>query len=220
MSRRHVGELAALYALGALDEAERTDVDSHAASCDACAASLAGACDDVAGLEASYPLAEPPWELSARVAALLDRGVTVPLQTRRPSSRWNFAFAAIAAVLILAFVPSAYLWQQNAAMHGEMLAQSAALSRIMTSPHRMALFASTTDARVMYAKDGSWYCIIVRGARGPVDVAWKHDGRVTILGRAVPRGEIAMLYLPKSHRMQQLALMDSSTDLGDARLVF
>jgi len=72
----------------------------------------------------------------------------------------------------------------------------------------------------MYAPDGSWYCIIIRGASAPLHVMWPHDGTQTMLGTAMPHGDIALLYLPKSHRMDQLSLMQDGHVVGQAQLVF
>jgi hypothetical protein len=58
----------------------------------------------------------------------------------------------------------------------------------------------------------------VRGASKPLSVAWMHDGQQTMLGSAVPKGNVAMLYLPKSHRMDHLALMDGDRVVGEASL--
>lgn len=216
----HVAEDAALYVLGALDDRERAAFDAHVDRCAECAHALAAASDELARIETGFAAVEPPQKLDARISAVLDRGAAISLHPARRRPAWYGAALAIAAALVIAVLPSAYLWQQNQSMHGEMVAASAAMSRIMTSPHRTVAFASSSDARVMYGPDGSWYCIVVRGAREPVDVVWKHDGATTMLGRAMPHGEIAMLYLPESHRMDRLALMQSSHVIGEARLVF
>ncbi len=216
----HVGEDAALYALGALDEEERTGVERHADACVACAKLLAQACDDVAVMSESEAQLPLPRDLSARMATAFDRGGAVSLVNRPQGRRWPAAFAAVAAILVLALAPAGYLWQQNLSLHETMLAQSAAMTRIATSPHRVATFASNPDARVMYGRDGSWYCIIVRGASAPIQVAWKHGAEMTMLGTAMPHGDTAMLYLPKSHRMDQLALIEESRVVGQAQLLF
>jgi hypothetical protein len=70
----------------------------------------------------------------------------------------------------------------------------------------------------MYAPDGSWYVIVVREASRPLAVIWMHDGQHTMLGSAVPKGNVAMLYLPKSHRMDRLALMDGDRVIAEAAL--
>jgi anti-sigma factor RsiW len=197
----HIGEDAALYALGLLDARERAAVDAHIASCEACGQLLAQAYDDVAAMAAAQP----------QFAA--------PQRRVRPAARWQPAFAALAAAIVIALLPSAYFYEENRAMHQAMQADASAIARIASTPHRMAPFSGTT-ANVMYAADGSWYCVVVRGAKKPMDVAWMHDGRQTMLGTAVPHGDVAILYLPRSHRMDQLALLADDRMVGQARLVF
>ena len=197
----HIGEDAALYALGLLDEREQANVDIHAASCQACAALLAQAYDDVAAMAAAQPQLE------------------MPPKRVRTAQRWQPAFAALAAAFILAFLPSAYFYEQNRAMHQTMVADADAIARIASTPHRVARFDGTS-AHVMYGADGSWYCVVVRGAKKPMGVAWMHDGRQTMLGTAMPHGDVAILYLPRSHRMDQLALLADDRMVGQARLVF
>jgi hypothetical protein len=70
----------------------------------------------------------------------------------------------------------------------------------------------------MYALDGSWYVVVVRNPSKSLSVAWMHDGVHTMLGNAVPNGNVAMLYLPKSHRMDRLALMDGDRIVAEAAL--
>lgn len=197
----HIGEDAALYALGLLDEREQAAVDAHVATCQACALLLAQAYDDVAAMAAAQPQLE------------------MPPKRARVARRWQPAFAALAAAIVLALLPTAYFYQENRAMHQAMLAEADAMARIASTPHRVAQF-SGTSANVMYGADGSWYCVVVRGAKKPMDVAWMHDGRQTMLGTAVPHGDVAILYLPRSHRMDQLALLADDRMVGQARLVF
>lgn len=217
---RHIEAGVSLYVLGCLTEVERRAIDGHAAGCTQCSQALCEAREQLSALEVSYPSREAPLELESRITAMLEGAAATPLLTSANLRRWYGVVGALAAVIVLAFLPTTYLWQQNRAMRAGMLADSAMISRIITSPHRTAAFGSPANAYVMYGKDGSWYCIIVRGAYKPVDIGWKHDGRMTVLGRAEPHGEIAMLYLPKSHRMHDLALLEQSRVLSEARLVF
>ncbi|MBV8639250.1 MAG: zf-HC2 domain-containing protein [Candidatus Eremiobacteraeota bacterium] len=197
----HIGEDAALYALGLLDEREQATVDAHVATCQACALLLAQAYDDVAAMAAAQPQFKPPPQ---RVHA---------------ARRWQPALAALAAAFVLALLPSAYFYRENVAMHQAMVADASAMARVASTPHRVAEFRGTS-ANVMYGADGSWYCVVVRGAKKPMDVAWMHDGRQTMLGTAVPHGDVAILYLPQSHRMDQLALLADDRMVGQARLLF
>jgi len=202
----HLGELAALYALGMLEPAEQRAADEHLAHCDACRRLLAQAESDVTAMAAAQMPIEPPSRFFAARAAM-------------PAPRRNTAWLAAAAALLIAVLPAGYLLQANLSMHQDMAADAQAIARVATSPHRTAAF-SGADARVMYAPDGSWYCIVIRGASTPLHVLWPHDGTTTMLGTAVPHGDVALLYLPKSHRMAQLTLMQGDREVGQAQLVF
>jgi len=219
MIDRHIGDLAELYALGALDESERGEVDRHLLHCAGCATLLAAAENDVALIASSEPQRPAPPELQGRI----DRIALAPTSASRPSpaSRaWAFP-ATLAAALVVGLLPSVYFWIENREMHGEMLAQRAAMERIVTSPHRTTPFTAMpggSAAQVSYAPDGSWYVVVVSSISRSLDVVWMHDGKKTMLGRAAPRGNVAMLYLPKSHRMDKLALMDGDRIVAQAAL--
>lgn len=218
MIDEHVGELAELYALGALDEGERAAVDRHLIRCSVCAQSVAAAERDVAliaSLETQY---SAPVELQARIEHIVRArsSAIAPLSQRA----WAFP-AAIAAALVVGLLPSIYLGMENRAMHGEMLAQNAAMERVVAMPHRTVAFTPMPGgpaARVTYAPDGSWYIVMVSSVSKPLAVVWMHDGERSMLGHASPRGNVAMLYLPKSHRMDKLALMDGDRVVAEAAL--
>ena len=201
----HLGELAALYALGMLESGERHAADEHLAHCDACRRLLAQAESDVAAMAAAQVQFEPPARFFAREPA-------------RPAPQ-NRPWLAVAAAVLIAVLPAGYLLEANLSMHQDMAADAQAIARVATSPHRTVRF-SGADARVMYAPDGSWYCIVIRGASAPLHVLWPHDGTTTMLGTAMPHGDVALLYLPKSHRMNQLTLMQGNREVGQAQLVF
>jgi len=203
----HIGENAALYALGLLDAGDARDVEGHLLRCDACRRLLAQAEADVTALSAAQPQLDPPTKFRSAPSSAPAR------------AWWNSRTLAYAAVLAVALLPSGFLLRQNVAMHEEMLANSAAISRVMSTPHRTVAFAGA-DAHVMYGKDGSWYVVVIRGAVAPLHVLWPHDGTTTMLGTAVPRGDVAMLYLPQSHRMEQLALESGGRVVGHAQLAF
>jgi hypothetical protein len=213
----HVGDDAPLYALGMLDEGERSAIDAHATVCDACSRLLAQACDDVAAMvhnDASTASFDK-LRTTPEGRAMTPEGHAIHDKSRR-LARW---FPAMAAAVVIAVLPSAYLLQQNYAMHASMEEESQAMERMATSPYRTVAFAGV-NAKVMYGMDGSWYCILIHGAKAPLDVAWMHDGTKTMLGTAVPHGDVAVLYLPKSHKMNQLALVSEDRTMGQAQLVF
>jgi anti-sigma factor RsiW len=213
----HIGDDAALYALGILDEVSRRRIDAHVATCDACGAELSEAELQVATLAAAEPQHQPPAGFAAPAAPAPARAKP------RARSSWFTGAVAVAAVLVFGFAPSLYMWQQNRAMHDSMVAENAAMKQLAAGPFRTASFAAMSDgsdARVMYSPDGSWYVILVRGATRALQVAWMHDGERTMLGTAQPHGDVAMLYLPRSHRMDQLALVDGPTVVAEAQLAY
>lgn len=218
MSFDHVADLAAPYALGALSEHERAAFEAHVRKCASCAAVVGAAERDVAliaSMEAHH--AAPP-ELAGRVTRALGAGVRRPAHfTQRPA----WMTGAFAAVLLIGLLPSLYFWQENRTLHSAMAVQSEAMERIAAGPHLTAAFRSmpgSPAASVTYAPDGSWYLIVVHDASKALGVAWMHEGRHTMLGKTAPRGGIAMLYLPKSHRMDRLALMDGPRIVAQADL--
>jgi anti-sigma factor RsiW len=200
----HLGELAALYALGILEAHEERAAEEHLLRCDACRRLVAQAQADVTAMATAQVQYDPP--RTERVAPPRVLGLPRML-------------LAAAAAFAIAILPAGYLLEANLAMHQAMLADAQAMARVATSPHRTVAF-NGADAHVMYAPDGSWYVIVIRGASAPLHVMWPHDGTKTMLGTAVPRGDVALLYLPKSHRMEQLMLMMDDHEVGQAQLVF
>jgi anti-sigma factor RsiW len=218
VSAEHVADLAAQYALGALGDDEIAVVENHLRLCPDCARLVGASERDVALIASMEAQHVAPRELAGRVARAL-RYETAPKRSVRRIA-WPVA-AASAAALLVGLLPSAYFWRENRTLHGAMLAQSEAMDRLAAAPHRTAAFRAapgSPGATVVYAPDGSWYLIVVRGASKALAVAWMHDGRQTMLGTALPRGRVAMLYLAKSHRMDKLALMDGSRIVAQADL--
>lgn len=210
MTHEQIADLAELYALGTLDESERAAVDEHLRGCATCTQRLGEAEGDVALIASMEPRRTAPRELQARV----DRA----LQNRRQP--WMPAMA-IAAAMAIAFLPSLYLWSRTDALHRAMLAQTAAAQRLAGAPHRMARFRTMPGmppAEVAYAPDGSWYLVLVHGTSKRLSVAWMHDGTKTMLGDVMPSEHLASLYLPKSHRMDRIALMDGDRIVADVTL--
>lgn len=210
MTHAQCADLAELYALGALDETERAAVDDHLRGCSSCTQIVGAAEHDVALIASLETQRIAPAELASRIERTL----------RSPFAGWHFP-AAIAAALILGFLPSIYFWSANHALRGAMLTQSATIERLAAAPHRMTRFRTAPGmppAEVIYALDGSWYLVLVHGVSKPISVAWMHDGEHTVLGDAMPRGTMASLFLPKSHRMDHLALMDGDRVVATATL--
>lgn len=208
----HISESAALYALGLLEPPETDAIDAHVAACEACSQALAQAYDDVAAAASAQPQYAAPASLDARVGSLW---------TPPKKHGWSLRqLGAIAALLAIALLPTAYLLHQEQTMHRAMLADAGLFARMASSPHRMVAFTGGADAKVVYGNDGSWYGVIVRGATRPLRLVWMHDGQRTMLGRVQSRGDLAMIYLPESHRMEHLALADGDRVVAEAKLAF
>lgn len=222
MNAQHIDrEAAGLYALGLLDDAERNGIEAHAAQCDACARALGEAEANVTLLVENEPQYEAPPGLAARLSSRHERGEVRALPERRGSFAW--LPVAIAAAFAIGILPSLYFWHENRTMHQTMVAQASAMARLSHEPHRAVPFHGmngSASASVMYGTDGSWYVVLVADVSHALDVAWMHDGSQTMLGRAVPVGRVAMLYLPKSHRMKHLALMEGNRVVAVADLSF
>lgn len=206
----HLGELASLYALGALEAFERVEAEQHLSGCDACRRLLAQAEADVTAMEAARPQYDMPLAMYERFASSFDQ----PQPRSFPPAWMN-----VAAAVVIALLPAGYLYQQNLTMHAAMTADAQALAQVASAPHRVASFDGM-DARVMYASDGSWYCVVIRGAHAGLQVVWPHDGTQTMLGMAAQHGDVALLYLPKSHRMDRLTIVQDGRVLGQAQLAF
>lgn len=97
-------DLAAAYALDALDDVERRRFESHLAGCEACRHEVARFGDALAELASRSPV-QPPPEMRSRVLARIEE---TPQESRRSPAPWsrNFimvaAAAAVAAVVALA----------------------------------------------------------------------------------------------------------------------
>lgn len=203
---------AALCALGALDDARREAIERHAAGCDECARTLAAAEEGVARMAAAQP------QYSAGELTLAIPVARTPSSAPRTAWLWP-----LAAAFVLAVLSTGFLWQQNRRIETAMTRDEQVVARLNEGPFRTAQFhgmPAGARARVMYAADGSWYVVLVGGARRALQVAWMHDGTATMLGDARPGGGVAMLYLPKSHRMDRLALLDDGEVVAEAELAY
>jgi anti-sigma-K factor RskA len=96
-------ELAAPYALGALDTDERREFERHLATCEACAAEVRALLPVVTGLARAVPMHEPSAALRERVLrTVAGRAPQVIAPARRTSGTfapWALAAAALIAAL-------------------------------------------------------------------------------------------------------------------------
>lgn len=124
MNHRKIEEAAALYALGALEEMERTQVELHLDTCSACRALVQLEMDTIGAMARETPEAAPPETLRARVLETAARtGQPRPKGERRWRRGWAWlsltpapraaAMFGGAAVLLLAVLLGLVISQQG-----------------------------------------------------------------------------------------------------------
>jgi hypothetical protein len=216
----HIDELAELYAVGSLEEFERERVERHVARCSGCAEQLRQAEETVATIAQAQAqqLREPPAELRSRLDASL-------ATRRRAVLTWHPFAAAIAAAILLAFIPTWVAVDRTSALIA-MRQDERALARLASAGTQIdhAQFISPSkrpmDAKVLYGPHGDWYYVVVMHPRPGMQVAYVHAGHMEMLGTVAMHGESGTLYLPVNHKMEQLALVEGHTIVADAHLVY
>ncbi len=184
-SEAHIGEAAELYATGHLDESERVAVDRHVAGCAECLRRLGEAEETVLALE-----------LGSVASAAPIGSLTLPAERRGVSPWWLLPAIAAAFVLGL-FLPGKQAPRDAAtlAMIGSHFAHSQ-----FTGP-------AAVPAKVIYARDGAWYYVIVAGAHRYA-VSGVRGATVTGLGVTEPQGQASALFVRAGMRFDRLTMSD------------
>ncbi len=195
MNDAHIGENAELYAIGSLDELERQRVDAHVANCADCLRRLGQAEETVLGLERETQ--------AAPVAA----GTRAPqFRTWRLSGWWMGVVGAAAALVIGYFLPHRappYDVAQVAMLH---------------SHFNHAQFVGHGPlAKVIYARDRSWYYVVVEGSH-TYDVEGVGAGARIPLGALAPRTGTSELFVRRMPRLDRIELRDGSTVIETAEI--
>ena len=191
----HVGENAELYAVGALDEAERTAVDEHIAECAECLRRVGEAEETVLALECA-PVSRFGHARQRKLAPLMRRSV--------PS--WWIPIAAAAALVVGLLIPHP-LPQHDRAM----------LAMIGSHFSHAQFSGSGPPAKVLYARDRSWYYVIVAG-RHRLDVYGVLPNRIVLLGQTQPDGDTSTLFTPSHARFERLELREKGTRYASAAI--
>jgi len=180
MTHEEIEELLGVYALDAIEPAERLEIEAHLSGCPRCRAEVA-AHQEMAALLGSAGTEAPAglWEKIATVIAEADQGpanepptLLVPLrggpERRRAADKrqkglvWGAIAAAAAAVVAVLGVEVAQLHGQVETLHKEMLAaglKNAALE-VDAGPHQtisLALADHKAAATVIVASSGQAY---------------------------------------------------------------
>jgi Putative zinc-finger len=183
----HIDQEAELYALGMLDDSERTRIDDHLTGCVRCTAVVGKA--------------------EAAVAALIDW-----TQERRPQRRtawWPIAAAAAFAVT------AAGLLGQNVIMRGALGTDGTLLATMVDSHFDHAQFQGPggveLPAKAIYERHGKWYEILADGTPAWHVVFVRPDGTRDPAGvDFARRGSASIVYLAPSTPVHAIDLEDAA----------
>ncbi len=194
----HIGDNAELYALGSLSDIERAQVEAHVENCADCLRRLGQAEETVLGLERETP--PVPLPVDARAPEF---------HSRRPVARWWIGAVAAAAALIIGFLlPHPTSQPAGDVAHVAML----------HSHFNHSQFAGNGPlAKVLYARDRSWYYVIVEGSH-----AYAVDGvnptGTTTLGTTAPRNGTSELFVPHAQRYARIELREGTSVVESAQI--
>jgi hypothetical protein len=190
----HVGEAAELYAIGALEPFERAALEAHIAGCSECLRRVGEAEETVLALEeiatpATLPLQHRP----------------MPFQRRGVPAWWVGVVAA--AALIVGFMLPKPVSQHDIAT----------LAMIGSHFSHAQFAGSGPPAKVLYARDRSWYYVIVSGSHSYA-VYGIANGASTALGQTRPRGATSDLFTRVRARFDRLELRDGGVAIESAAI--
>lgn len=178
----HIGDLAELYAAGALDERERARVEAHLSRCSECLRRTAEAEEVVLMLERRFKIPED------------FKSATRPLALARPANRlWTIA--AVAAALVVGFLIP----------HPQSRQSLATLAMIQSHFSHAQFSGSGPAAKVLYARDRSWYYFIVQGSHR-YDVYGLREGQAAFLGSTQPADSTSDLFVRSAQRFDAVEL--------------
>lgn len=190
----HIGESAELYAIGALDSAERAAVDDHIAHCPHCLRRVGEAEETVLALERANAIDRPR------------AGARAPIPFARRSVTWLLPLAAAAAFVL------GLLFPRPAPQH-----DVATLAMIGSHFSHAQFTGHGPPAKVIYARDRSWYYVIV-ASRARYAVVGIHHGSSTSLGTTQPSGATSALFTRSHVAFERLELRQNGTVMGSASI--
>ncbi|HET6276981.1 MAG TPA: zf-HC2 domain-containing protein [Candidatus Cybelea sp.] len=184
--KAHIGENAELYAVGTLDARERAAVETHVSECSECRRRLGEAEETVLALERDVRV-DP---LAFAVAA--------PLRLhRREVPAWWLPVAAAAALIVGMALPSLFAQRESPTL------------AMIHSHFNHAQFSGSNapPAKVIYARDRSWYYVIVEGSHR-YGVYGVGNGRSVEIGSTQPKGESSELFVRDGLPFDRVELRD------------
>lgn len=191
----HIDQEAELYALGLLEDDERTRVDEHLRECIPCTVKVG--------------------EAEAAVAALID---STQVRRQRPrTARWPLAVAAAFAIA------AAGLLGQNVVLRGALGTDGTLLATMVNSHFEHVQFkapgGADLPAKAIYERHGNWYEILADGTPAWHVVFVRPDGtRDPAASDFIRRGSASIVYLAPRAPVRTIQLEDASGNvIGSAR---
>ncbi len=196
----HIDENAELYALGALDEMERTRVERHVHACDLCAKRLG--------------------EAEATVLHLIEGRETRRQATRSPVP----IAAAVAAAFLIGLLPWGItsLGERAAveSAHQQQLAMRAMIAGHFVHAPFVARVPGAPPAKVIYARDGGWLYVIVAPGSHPLDVVVFAGGRHTKVASLAASTAARSAFVNEPTRVEFVELRDRGAPVAVAHIVY
>ena len=197
----HLEEAAELYALGALSDDERAAAEAHIAQCGACARRVGHAEETLADLVQPQT---PSAQLDRRVRATF---------ARRGSVRAFYPL--VAAALIVALLPGAFLWQRDRDLRAADAVNRQAVAAMIGSHFLHSQFvgvaADAPPAKAIFARNGAWVYVIAVTGRDLTLTAGGH-----VLGKLSGTGNERAIFVEHPPATRSLILSDGSRMLARA----
>jgi len=181
--------------------------------------------------EVFVPLVEPPARLGLRISASSDvavssiRHMSHDAALRRRTSRLGTGFfAAAAALLLFAGISAGALFQRSATKR-QVAQDSSVLATIATSHFKHASFTARETAapiaKVLYARDGRWFYVIVDSATCNCRLVARSATAQRDLGSLDVHGSTATRFVTDFPRPTSLELVHGlRSDLASVSLVY
>ncbi len=210
----HIGQNAELYALGALSDDEREQVEAHARDCISCMKLLGNAERIVSDVELELPPLDPPPRLEARI--LKSARADVKAERTRPMQYRG----ALMALLVLGTL-SLILGIRNLQADRQLRGNGAILAALSSNEFGyISLRASATTAPIAKAiceEDGKWIYLIVAKPSPDLTLYGERNGHRELLGRPVSEGQSATLFVEGPGKFTALELIAYGRVVAEAK---
>jgi hypothetical protein len=205
----HVGELAELYALGELSEAEGARVNRHAGQCPGCAKRIGDAESTVLRLIEGVAVGERP---PARAPSV---------HFAAPARTWAWV-AAVAAAFLIGLLPWGVQMVRDRGSSGgaTQLAMNAMLTGHFIHSPFMPLAAGAPAGKVIYAREGGWFYVIVGASSTPLDVAVVSAGKRSRVASIGAGSTTRAAFFRTSVRVESVQLLRGQTPVASAGIAY